>query len=715
MESKMKYNKFRAFTLAEVMVLLLTLSILLAAFSPVFTTRFSNYSSDDVWAYVPGDDENDAYYDTSNKTYTAQAFIGMTPANSADVALSSQDDSNNTLYSKLVIKASNAVKAGALTYPQAQMQFRYGSSTTGTLMGALFAGNKNFLVGGKYGGITNDAKYNTAFGTGALSSLKNGQNNTAIGYNALSSMTAGYNNTAVGYNAGAKITTNSMGNTIIGYNAVAGNSTINHYNTIIGNNTVGNSIGQYNTFVGNDIAATTSSTISAQYNTAIGNYALNQLTKGENNTAVGYNALANNTTGSSNTAIGINACTQVTEGSNKTCIGAYSGSTKDRNDNDVKVKKELFTGNQERIFIGGPPMQYISTISESERPAAVLEIHNVRNNNKDYKRAPIGNAPDASVVINGNLIVRGTSYFEVPIRRPQNRVGDDTAYETERYTHQIPKGLVGFSTRPSRHKGITVFAGADGMLRENASVGDCNGCRRHAYNDIRQNCICTSVTGSSTSMNTSYDKNSSNFPLSSSYDWSTAGDKSFSNGCRARNPFGSGYTDGSYNTPVTFSDDAGRGSSMNTGYHESDDNMAHRKDGSSCCPVLKSSDRRLKNVGEKFTVGLAELKKLNIYNYTFKNDANKTPHVGVIAQDLKLVFPNAVTRGANGFLQIRWDEMFYALVNAVKEINTRVTSLSSKIAKDNSRITALKKDNAQLNAQLDKLADELTEIEAKKK
>ena len=128
------------------------------------------------------------------------------------------------------------------------------------------------------------------------------------------------------------------------------------------------------------------------------------------------------------------------EGSNKTCIGAYSGSTKDRNDNDVKVKKELFTGNQERIFIGGPPMQYISTISESERPAAVLEIHNVRNNNKDYKRAPIGNAPDASVVINGNLIVRGTSYFEVPIRRPQNRVGGDTACGRERYSQQIRKG-----------------------------------------------------------------------------------------------------------------------------------------------------------------------------------------------------------------------------------------------------------------------------------
>ena len=51
------------------------------------------------------------------------------------------------------------------------------------------------------------------------------------------------------------------------------------------------------------------------------------------------------------------------------------------------------------------------------------------------------------------------------------------------------------------------------------------------------------------------------------------------------------------------------------------------------------SDRRLKNVGEKFTGGLDKIKKLEVFNYTFKKDEAKTPHVGVIAQVLKKSIP----------------------------------------------------------------------------
>ena len=57
----MKYNKFSAFTLAEVMILLLTLSILIAAFSPIFTRRYNNITSDEVWSFVAGDSNYDAY------------------------------------------------------------------------------------------------------------------------------------------------------------------------------------------------------------------------------------------------------------------------------------------------------------------------------------------------------------------------------------------------------------------------------------------------------------------------------------------------------------------------------------------------------------------------------------------------------------------------------------------------------------------------------
>ncbi len=90
------------------------------------------------------------------------------------------------------------------------------------------------------------------------------------------------------------------------------------------------------------------------------------------------------------------------------------------------------------------------------------------------------------------------------------------------------------------------------------------------------------------------------------------------------------------------------------------------------------SDRRLKNVGKEFTSGLDKIKKLHLYHYTYKDDTTKTPHVGVIAQDLQKIFPDAVMKGEDGFLRIRMEDMFYALVNAVKELDTRLTTLEQK-------------------------------------
>ena len=94
--------------------------------------------------------------------------------------------------------------------------------------------------------------------------------------------------------------------------------------------------------------------------------------------------------------------------------------------------------------------------------------------------------------------------------------------------------------------------------------------------------------------------------------------------------------------------------------------------------ITTFSDRRLKNIGKAFDSGLAEIKKLEVFNYTFKDDKDKTPRVGVIAQDLKKVFPDAVIKGEDGFLRIRMEDMFFALVNAVKELDSRISILEQK-------------------------------------
>ncbi len=108
------------------------------------------------------------------------------------------------------------------------------------------------------------------------------------------------------------------------------------------------------------------------------------------------------------------------------------------------------------------------------------------------------------------------------------------------------------------------------------------------------------------------------------------------------------------------------------------------------------SDRRLKYVGKENKSGLDKIRQLKIFNYVYKKDTTKTPHVGVIAQDLQKVFPNAVKKGADGFLTIRMEDMFYAVINAIKE-------LDAKYQAQEKRITAIEKENKELKARLDRL------------
>ena len=108
------------------------------------------------------------------------------------------------------------------------------------------------------------------------------------------------------------------------------------------------------------------------------------------------------------------------------------------------------------------------------------------------------------------------------------------------------------------------------------------------------------------------------------------------------------------------------------------------------------SDRNLKNVGSEYILGLNEIKQLKPYNFTYKNDEKKTPRVAVIAQDLKKVFPNAVKKGSDGYLSIRMEDMFYAVINAIKELDAKITALTQTVKQVQEDTYQLKKENKEL-------------------
>ena len=117
-------------------------------------------------------------------------------------------------------------------------------------------------------------------------------------------------------------------------------------------------------------------------------------------------------------------------------------------------------------------------------------------------------------------------------------------------------------------------------------------------------------------------------------------------------------------------------------------------------PESPFSDRRLKYVGKEFTSGLDKIRELKVFNYTFKQDETKEPRVGVIAQDLQKIFPDAVKKGAEGFLTIRMDDMFYAMVNAIKELDARLTALEKENSELKQAIQKMQQDNAKQEARL---------------
>lgn len=88
-----------------------------------------------------------------------------------------------------------------------------------------------------------------------------------------------------------------------------------------------------------------------------------------------------------------------------------------------------------------------------------------------------------------------------------------------------------------------------------------------------------------------------------------------------------------------------------------------------------TSDRRLKDVKGDFVDGLDKIRMIQPINFTYKKDKEKVPHVGVIAQDLQKIFPEAIINGPDGYLMIRQDDMFYAMINSIKQLDEIVQGL----------------------------------------
>jgi len=98
------------------------------------------------------------------------------------------------------------------------------------------------------------------------------------------------------------------------------------------------------------------------------------------------------------------------------------------------------------------------------------------------------------------------------------------------------------------------------------------------------------------------------------------------------------------------------------------------------------SDRRHKQDITAYEKGLTELKQLSLVNYRYTSEFMKAAapskqFVGLIAQDVQNTgFSDSVVTDDKGYLALDTSQLTYALINAVKELSSKVEVLEAEVA-----------------------------------
>ena len=602
---RMILHKKQAFSLTELLIVLVVIAILFAAMAPIVTKRRNgaDIANESVWNYVNDDDQMDAFYDPGMRTWTSTAVFGFTPSKL------------ESPYAKTIIKAKPK---------QRMIQFRYGSGS-GISTGSLFLDDKNniYLTSNNDKLVNADkSKSTTAAGLGALSNRSNVTYSVALGSDAFKGDkdTSSTNDTII--NAiGSASSKNLKGvSTTTAIGALSNQSRINPvYTVAIG----GQSLASFDyhpqksVYVGYSTGAGEKNTSDVAYNTILGS----SYPGGEgsnSNTILGYNSYTNGYEAARHvTAVGAYTCNSIkgvksdSANAGRTCIGYGSG-------REYNNTPDAFTQDDyDRVFLGGTPLGGFNG-------RGVVEVHNINTSYTALMTDEAGahgateSLPSNSVVMNSNIVVRGGLY----------------TYSPRKLVGHYPIGIDPAWTN-------TFVCNGDYYLSVSGKRG---------------------------------------YHCNPGANFGTPGEKSESF-------FEAGNTCGGLDKYPT---------------------------GTSGCPNLKTtSDRRLKDNISENNSGLKEILALKPYEYIFKSDKKKTPQVGVIAQDLQKVFPNSVHQSEDGYLHIRWDEMFYAMINAIKTLDKKVVQIASDITGMESDVKQLKSSHSKIQKQIASLNERATKLERK--
>lgn len=102
-----------------------------------------------------------------------------------------------------------------------------------------------------------------------------------------------------------------------------------------------------------------------------------------------------------------------------------------------------------------------------------------------------------------------------------------------------------------------------------------------------------------------------------------------------------------------------------------------------------SSDERLKTDIETLPDALDKITALRGVSYRWRDETDKTTHLGVIAQDVQKVYPELVSTGDKGYLGVAYEGLIAPLLQAINELKAKNDALLAKRAELKQRLTAL--------------------------
>ena len=679
------------------MVVMLIMSIILAAMAPVMTTR-SKADSSSPWRYSP-ENLSDAYFGPGESQV---AMIGQPNKLETDDAARLILTTSSSLPIHLSFKRDNTT-VGRLQFVDTNLVLGSGS------MDHLNGGGNNISIGPNNLTQVTSGGSNIAIGDNAMLSTTSGGNNIGIG-TTLTGNIDGSNNVAVGDDSLTRA--NSNWNTVVGRNAYqlgTGGS-----NTIIGGDAMSEGSGQNNVAVGTNALWYGN----GDGNVAIGansNYKNQTLTTFTNSTAVGFSSYAS---GTGSVSLGVNSSSSQSDaisigngttasGESSIAIGSPNGtnSTLSSGDGSISVGDGAVSNNEDAISIGS---------SSNASASSSIALGNSSQSSGTSSIA-IGNGAEVSpksgysvfsdgIAIGTNAKIEGTSCGWGPcsytagiaIGHDAYTMSSDGIVIGNSASAECNSVSIGYNTTTERH---SVAIGHEAKaIDKSVAIG------YEACKDVTgSNVVCI---GSGSGPTYDMDKSKDHMVY-----LGTSSDTVYIPG----NLVVDGHVILGVNRPsYVFARIANQEVQVNQtaksvmsllkseDWNGDDDNVC-KYTPSHLAPETHSffkeyigsswsetkSDRRLKYVGKESQSGLDKIKQLKVFNYTFKKDETKTPHVGVIAQDLQKVFPDAVKKGTDGFLSIRFEDMFFAMINAIKELDLKYQAQEKRINELEARIERL--------------------------